>query len=227
MLASDISALVSMPRLLSELGFKVDCRSRRSVCILHGGKTFGSFSWRPDGLWHCFVCGRGGDKISLVQEARHCDFKDSVRFLAALANVSFDDDPKIREELARRRRELRQNQVEQARLKAAERRAFLEARAEILSLEWLRRHAGRRLEALADWGFERFAAETELAWLALELVARQMPRAVAAFTVIAFSDAETRTRYATQPEQRATLVDDCVEFGGVRDSKGHFVGIAL
>lgn len=228
MLAKDIVVLVPMPRLLSELGFKVDTRTRRSICFLHGGKTFGAFSWRDDGLWCCHSCGRGGDKLDLVREVRHCDFKDALKFLATLAGVNLDGSRKFRDELARARRERKKREVEEARLKAIERSAFLESRDDVLELEALRRHAGRRLAAL-EWDFdgERFVGEREVGWWVLEIVAKEMPQAAAVYAVAAFSNSQTRARFATHPEERAALVDRCLEVGGIYDDRGKFRGLTL
>ena len=231
MLAKDIASLVPMPRLLGELGFRVNERSHRSSCPLHSGKNLSAFSWRDDGVWYCFSCGRGGDKFSLVQQARSCDFKDALRFLAALAGVNLDDgeSPKFRADLARARRERKQREFEEARLKAIERRAFLEARDDVLvELERLRRNAGRRLAVLLDGpDHERFAGETEFVWEALKLVAEQMPRAASAFTVISFADQRSRTDFSLRSECRAALVDGCLEDGGACNDRQHFVGMVL
>jgi hypothetical protein len=227
MLAREISGLVSMPRLLKELGFAVNERSHRCPCILHAGRNPGSFSWTETGKWFCFTQCGGGDRISLVMAARHCDFKTALRFLAALAGVDLEDSAKFRDELARVRRDRKQREIEQANFKAAERRAFLEARNNVLDLERLRRNAARRLADLAELGVEKFCGEEQLAWEALAFVAGQMLQAAAAFTVIAFADSETRVRFALQPEQRAAFVADCLEAGGVLNDKRHFVGMAL
>ena len=38
----------------------------------------------PDaGVWFCFPCGEGGDAIKLLMRARHLDFADAVREMAA------------------------------------------------------------------------------------------------------------------------------------------------
>src|SRR5208282_3796893 len=186
---------------------------------LHSGKNPSAFSWRDDGRWYCFSCGHGGDKFALVQQTRSCSFKDALRFLAALAGVSLDDDPKFRADLARARRERKQREIEEARLKVAERCAFLKARNNVLGLERLRRNAARRLADLTELRPERFRAEEEAAWAALAFVADQMPQAAAAFTVIAFADSETRIRFTLRREQRAALVADCLEAGGVLNDK--------
>jgi hypothetical protein len=228
MLARDIAALVPMPRLLDELGFAVNQRSRRCQCVLHTGKNPGSFSWTDDGKWFCFTQCGGGDRIALVMAARRCDFKSALQFLAALAGVNLNESAKFRDELARARRERKRREIEQARLRATERRAFLETRSNILRLERLRQNAGRRLAALLGGiDRERFSGEVDLAWAALAFVADHAPQAAAAYAVIAFSNLETRLQFASHPERRASLIDDCLDAGGVRDEKGHFVSLIL
>jgi hypothetical protein len=157
--------------------------------------------------------------------ARGCDFKAALGFLAELAGVNLDDGPKFKDELARARRERKQREIEQARLRAAERRALLDARDNILSLERLRQNAGRRLAALDDFDRERFGGEEEFAWAALQFVADQMPRAAAAYTVIAFGASEAKLRFALHPELRRALIDDCLDAGEVRTEKGHSVSL--
>jgi hypothetical protein len=229
MLARDVAAQVSMRALLRELGFAVNQRTHRCSCPLHAGKNPSAFSWRETGEWFCFSCGRGGDKLALVQEAKRCDFKDALKFLAALAGVNLEDTRNFRDELARTRREHKQREIERARLMAVEQQAFLEARDEVLELEVLRRNAGLRLAKIVDWGFlqERFPGEEELAWAALELVANALPNAAARYTVAAFSDSESIAKFAMHPEERSALVSKCIEVGGVDDSRGHFVELVL
>jgi hypothetical protein len=229
MLAKDVAALVSMPRLLNELGFSVNERSRRCPCILHAGANPSSFSWNEAGEWYCFTQCGGGDRISLVMAARLCNFKVALQFLATLAGVSLDDSAKVSSQIAKERRERQDRETKEARLKAMEKSAFLESRSEVLELEFLRKNAGRRLARLIDeWSFdeERFPGEKECAWAALQLVAQQIPRAAAAFTVISFADSEARMRFSEHPEQRAALIEVCLEIGGVH-SKGHLVEFVL
>jgi hypothetical protein len=54
-----------------------------------------------------------------------------------------------------------------------------------------------------------------------------MPRAAAAYAVIAFANAESRTDYAQHTEKRESLVNECLEAGGVLNDKNHFVGIVF
>jgi phage/plasmid primase-like uncharacterized protein len=85
----EIATLVSVPELLRNLGFEVNERARRARCLLHSGSNPTAFAWREDGRWHCFVCGKGGDRIALVIAVRQCSFRDAVAYLAQLAGVEF------------------------------------------------------------------------------------------------------------------------------------------
>lgn len=57
--------------------------SWRGPCPLHGGEGM-NFSVSPKlGLFNCFVCGQGGDSISLEQALSGVDFPTAVRALAS------------------------------------------------------------------------------------------------------------------------------------------------
>jgi hypothetical protein len=67
----EIATLVSVPELLRNLGFEVNERARRARCLLHSGSNPTAFAWREDGRWHCFVCGKGGDRnVASVTRSR-------------------------------------------------------------------------------------------------------------------------------------------------------------
>lgn len=101
--AREVAALVRMPQLLAEFGFAVNERTRRGPCLLHSGSNPTAFSWREDGRWHCFSCGRGGDRIALVRAVRHCGFADAVKFLAQLAGVEYSPRKVARRDIERAR----------------------------------------------------------------------------------------------------------------------------
>jgi hypothetical protein len=85
----EIARLVDMRRLLGILGFSLHERWKRCPCVLHSGINPTAFSWREDGLWFCFVCGLGGDRIALVMAVKRCGFRDAVTLLASLVGVKF------------------------------------------------------------------------------------------------------------------------------------------
>src|ERR1700729_156521 len=90
--ARETAALVPMARLLETLGFRANTRTRRSKCVLHKGTNPSEFAWRHDGLWYCFSCGEGGDRIALVMAARKCSFREASAMLAQMAGVT----PRVR-----------------------------------------------------------------------------------------------------------------------------------
>jgi hypothetical protein len=213
--------------LLDRLGFAVDTRTRRAACLLHGGQNRTAFSWRPDGRFHCFSCGRGGDKIALVREARGCDFRAAMIFLAALAGVGLADHGSVRDQLRRRRRERQRLAAAAKRLLALERATLLAARDELHSLYHLRRTAGRRLAALEAGAPERWAGEGEVGWEALQLVADQEAGVAAAYYLAAFSSPAERARFALRPAERPKMVRSALDAGLVADGKGHVMEIVL
>jgi hypothetical protein len=85
--ASEVASLVAMPRLLETLGFSVNTRTHRCACLLHDGENRTTFSWTEEGLWFCFSCGTGGDRIRHVMAAKRCSFRESMNFLSAMAGV--------------------------------------------------------------------------------------------------------------------------------------------
>ena len=87
--AKEVASSVGMRQLLELLGFETNARSSRCPCLLHGGRNRTAFSWREDGRWYCFSCGRGGDRIALVRAVKKCGFRDAVVFLARMAGVRF------------------------------------------------------------------------------------------------------------------------------------------
>jgi CHC2-type zinc finger protein len=78
-----------MPRLLETLGFLLRPKKRRCSCVLHNGENPSAFAWSEAGLWKCFSCGAGGDRISLVRAVKNCSFREAVAFLASLAGVPY------------------------------------------------------------------------------------------------------------------------------------------
>ncbi len=225
--AHEIAGLVPMPMLLDRLGFGIDTRTRRAACLLHGGQNRTAFSWRDDGCWHCFSCGRGGDRITLVREARGCGFRAAMTFLAALAGVELADHGSVRDQLRRRRRERQRLDAAAKRLAAVERAALLAARDELHSLYHLRRTAGNRLAELEAGAPERWAGEREVAWEALRLVADQEAGAAAAYYVAAFSSPAERALFSLRAGERPKMVRGALDAGLVADGKGHVIEIVL
>ena len=85
----EIFERVAMSCLLDMLGIKVNERTRRGPCPIHGGSNPTAFSWTDTGLWKCHSCGAGGDRIALIRAIRHCGFHRAMEFLAAIAGVEY------------------------------------------------------------------------------------------------------------------------------------------
>jgi len=120
-----------MPHLLGALGFTVNEHSRRAPCLLHGGRNPTAFSWREDGLWHCFSCDKGGDKIALIRAVHRCSFRDAVNFLAALGGARLESQTLSSHEIAEKRK--RHANAKEASLGICD------------SIIWLRREYAQRL----------------------------------------------------------------------------------
>jgi len=162
----EIAALVPMPRLLAVLGFAVHAKSRRAPCILHSGSNPTAFSWREDGLWHCFSCNAGGDRITLVRAVKQLSFVQSMRFLAALAEVEYHPENLTFGEVERMRQR-----------RARAERAAWHVRDEIASLLRYYTNGLHRADRLqASIGRELLQAQTEGERLVLwERLARLCP----------------------------------------------------
>ena len=228
MLATDVSALVGMPELLDTLGIRVNSRTRRAPCLLHNGSNPSAFCWTDSGMWFCFHCGQGGDKLSLIQAIRHCSFLDALRFLAALAGIEWADlnSVEARRQLAEAKRKARRVKAGSQKLQRLEQDLLLAARDELLSLHKLRRDAGTRLAALRRGARPGFADEEAVAWDALGLVAEQELGVAAKYSLLAFGAPTVRSCYALHPEQRKALVDEVLITGVVVDERGRVMEIA-
>ena len=73
--------LLEVVERLGVRGIKRQGTNYRGPCPIHGGDG-PNFSVNPArGLFHCFVCGEGGDAIRLVERLRGCSFPEAVREL--------------------------------------------------------------------------------------------------------------------------------------------------
>jgi phage/plasmid primase-like uncharacterized protein len=215
---NEVAALVPMPRLLEALGFDVNERTRRCACILHGGSNPSAFSWTEAGLWKCYSCGAGGDRIALIRVARSCSFGEALRFLASLAGVEIAQGKLSLADTERLLQE-RQDEERAAYLLAdAEHNLLLELIDELESLRELRFKAG---SSLAAW------RNPELCWAALKFVADTLPRTDTAYCIATFSVAVERARFALRPELRPAMIDSALERGFVATAKGYRFEVAL
>jgi hypothetical protein len=95
-----MARLAPMARLLEALGFDVNKRTRRCACLLYGGSNPSAFSWAESGIWYCYSCGAGGNRIALVRAVRRCHSRGALEFLALLADVTLGRRRASREEIA-------------------------------------------------------------------------------------------------------------------------------
>ena len=74
-------SLPSWESLFVSIGEKPP-RRNRARCTLHNGDSQMSLSIDEErGIFHCFVCGAGGDKIGFIQKYFDCDFKGALAWL--------------------------------------------------------------------------------------------------------------------------------------------------
>lgn len=86
-----VKAAVSVPDALERYGDLSKRRGNRCPCPIHGGKD-NNLSFRDDSF-HCFVCGAGGDVITLVEKIFNLPFPDAVRRLAEDFGIAPGVDP--------------------------------------------------------------------------------------------------------------------------------------
>ena len=68
--------------------------SRDYVCLcpFHAERTPSCHVYTGTQSFYCFGCGAGGDVITFIRLIEHCDYMDSVRFLAQRAGLSMPDE---------------------------------------------------------------------------------------------------------------------------------------
>ena len=226
LLAADIADMVPMPELLRELGFTPNERTRRGPCRLHGGSNPTAFAWEEDGRWHCFNCGKGGDKFTLVEEVRSCNFPEALKFLAALAGVEITEGAPPPEEIEKHRRERQRVEAGSAKLAEIERRLRLGYREELHDLHEIRRNAGERLKALANGEPCRWEGEGKFLGGALSFVANHLPNTSVSHQILAFGETELRMRFALNPDTRQVMIDEVLLAGHIVDDDGKWVDVA-
>ena len=77
------------------LGTKVNRKGSRSMafcpfCEDFNSRTPGCSLNDVNGLFHCFVCGKGGDLITAVREHEECSFVEAVERIAAQFNIPLE-----------------------------------------------------------------------------------------------------------------------------------------
>lgn len=67
------------------------------LCPFHDDRHVGNFIVRPKNVssyansWHCFVCDKGGDVVSFLQEHAGLSFQDAIRYLGRKYSIEVDD----------------------------------------------------------------------------------------------------------------------------------------
>ncbi len=220
MTAGEVAALVTMPHLLVALDLDANERTHRLRCPLCGSKNPTAFSWREDGLWHCFRCGAGGDKFTLVRRLLGCDFRKALQFLASLAGVEAGSNSQAEVERAKRERERLDGAV--AWLMGVECRALDAVRGAIASLEQLRTQASHRLGQLMRGEPELFPAEAESRWDDLAVSELDLPKWNVAYHIIAFGSTPIRLQFLLHREAREKLIERVLLVEGFVCDDGYF-----
>jgi DNA primase len=120
--AETIKSVVTMQRAIALYAPSPAPRHNRIPCPIHNGDKYNLHY--SDKLYHCFVCGEGGDVISFVRHIFKLDFVGAVRKLNAdfALNLPLDRKPTLREQ---REAEQRQRELSAERAKAeAEKQAY-------------------------------------------------------------------------------------------------------
>ena len=224
---AEISSLVPMRELLRELGFSSNERTRRGPCLLHGGSNPNVFAWEEDGRWFCFNCGKGGDKFTLIQEARGCTFPESLRFLAVMAGVEVSDPPASRKEVEKRKRERDRIDAASRKLEELERRLRAQYRDDIHDLEALKQNIALRFRQIWAGARERFKEEKKFLWDGVDFAAKYLPRALVAYSILSFSNTEDRARFALRPEERDGMIERVMMAGRVTTDAGRIVEVLV
>jgi hypothetical protein len=212
----EIAELVPMPELLAALGIPVNTRSHRAPCILHGGSNPTAFSWRDDGRWYCFSCGKGGDKFALVMAVRDCSFREALGFVAEMAGVELNGgtSKKLRNELDTRRRERERLEAAAEMMRVAENIAFRDCQDELGTVKELERNVSARMNEIYRSEQKGFDGEMECCWEALSILINNRRNAEVAYTIAGFADTESRAQFALgSTDDREEMIWQTLERG--------------
>ncbi|MDA3931288.1 MAG: DNA primase [Tenericutes bacterium] len=67
-------------------------KSMKGLCPFHSEKTPSFHVSKEKQIFNCFGCHKGGNAITFIQEYKHLDFVEAVRFLADKYNVDLEED---------------------------------------------------------------------------------------------------------------------------------------
>jgi DNA primase len=59
-------------------------------CPIHGPERTPSFTIYPEGRWHCYGCGKGGDELQYMRDLHGLGFLDAAEQLARRAGIRLD-----------------------------------------------------------------------------------------------------------------------------------------
>jgi len=76
----DSHCLPSWIEIFERSGLQPPRRGRTRCPLCGASERSIAFSCHEERGFHCFRCGRRGDKISFIQQLRACDFKDALRW---------------------------------------------------------------------------------------------------------------------------------------------------
>lgn len=88
---SDMKALKKKLDVVAIIGSRIELKQQGSAymacCPFHGEKnpSFKLDDRQGEWLWKCFGCGKGGDVVNFIELFDHCDVKDAIEKLEAIA----------------------------------------------------------------------------------------------------------------------------------------------
>jgi CHC2-type zinc finger protein len=219
-----IADAVPMTRLFNHLGIAVNEQTHRCPCLLHGGANPTAFSWTEDGLWHCFSCGRSGNKYDLIQSALKCDFREALKVMAVLAGVDLGAvSPSQRRRVRALQRKERRLDIAAERYAALERGWVSDYARRLRLLDRLEIFAGFCLRDSLRIGF----GSMEFWCDALARIYGKRWQTLATWLLLAFGTEDTRQRFVLYESQRSALLAEVLDAGGVVDDRGHWRELML
>ena len=91
----DPSTLPTWPEIYSRIGAPVP-RRNRGRCLIHGGDSLTSVSLDHErGLYHCHVCGAGGDRVDFLMKILDIDFSGALRWFGLEPGKPPAPDPEL------------------------------------------------------------------------------------------------------------------------------------
>jgi CHC2 zinc finger len=216
----DVARIVSIPHVLSQLGWRIRSRGRAD-CGLCRGSSSATVAYREH-VWHCHRCNEGGDVFTLVRAANRCDFPAALRFLSELTGIRLEDgrSADFHRQLAARKRQRERLEAGANKLSAIEHVLVRECRDRIHDAERKRLRVSQRLAALARGEREQFRGEHEALWLTLQAAAALLNTDLPTYTLLSFGAVDERARFVLHPELRVEIIAAVRRAGFVRTADG-------